>query len=599
MVKCYIKDYPRPQLVRKNWINLNGQWDFSFDDEKKGYPEKWYETFPEKYQEITVPFTYETKLSGIADESIHPCVWYHRTLSVDKASLKNKRLILHFEGSDFLTRVWINGKCAGDHRGGYARFSFDITDLTINGENSITVAAEDYPDIQQPRGKQRWMNDNFDCWYVQTTGIWKTVWAEIVPEIRLDELKITPIFENNEFRFELNAKAPKDCFGPELTAEIEVSYDGTPASVVSGSFLSDRLVLTADMNLTGKDDTGFIWDMKTWSPEEPYLYDLDIRIRCKGEVVDEVGSYCAMREIRIDGPNVLLNGRPLYQRLILDQGYWKDSHLTPPDEEALVTDIERIQSFGYNGVRKHQKIEDERFLFWSDVKGLLLWSEAPAAYRYTDAAVQEFTAEWMEIVKQNYNHPCIITWTPFNESWGVSMIKTKKTEQHFTEAIYHLTKSFDPYRPVITNDGWEHTVSDIITLHDYEEEGKTLKERYAEFKEEIFASKLYHNGFKSAFADGFSGDDKPVIISEYGGIAFDNGEAGWGYGNKVSDAKEFAKRFDAVTTAIKELPYVCGYCYTQVSDVQQEVNGLMDMERNCKVDPEVISEINLRPVKSI
>jgi len=210
----------------------------------------------------------------------------------------------------------------------------------------------------------------------------------------------------------------------------------------------------------------------TWSPENPNLYDISLTLKRNGKVIDMVLSYFGMRDIRIEGCNVLLNGIPLYQRLILDQGYWKDSHLTAPDEEALIADIDKVMSAGYNGVRKHQKIEDEKYLYWADVKGLLVWSEMAAAFEFNDDAVTMFTREWMEIVRQNYNHPSIITWTPFNESWGIPAVKTDTTQQLFTEAIYYLTKSYDKYRPVICNDGWEHTISDIITIHDYEEEGE-------------------------------------------------------------------------------------------------------------------------------
>ena len=354
--------------------------------------------------------------------------------------------------------------------------------------------------------------------------------------------------------------------------------------------------MLVDMDMNGKDSTNYVWDQKTWSPEEPNLYDLTLTLRYRDQIMDEVDSYCAMREIRIENGNILLNGRPLYQRLILDQGYWEESHLTPPSEEALIKDIDLIMALGYNGVRKHQKIEDERFLYWCDVKGLLVWSEAPSAYSFSDQAVQEFTSEWMEIVRQNYNHPCIITWVPFNESWGISKVETDRQQQHFTEAIYHLTKSMDGMRPVVVNDGWEHTVSDIITLHDYQEDAALLRERYTRCEEEIFSTKVYHNDFKSAMANGYAYQGQPVIISEFGGIAFQNGEPGWGYGNKVADKEAFLKRFDDITTAIKEIPYVNGYCYTQVTDVQQEINGLMDMKRRYKVDPEKIREINLRHV---
>jgi hypothetical protein len=290
---------------------------------------------------------------------------------------------------------------------------------------------------------------------------------------------------------------------------------------------------------------------------------------------------------------ILLNNVPIYQRLILDQGYWNDSHLTPPSEDAIIEDIEKIMAMGYNGIRKHQKIEDERFLYWCDVKGVLVWSEMAASYSFNDNAIAQFTNEWVDIVKQNYNHPCIITWVPFNESWGLHNIKTNVKQQNFTQTIYYLTKSLDENRPVIVNDGWEHTISDIITLHDYEEKAFTLLERYSD-KDSILENRIAFDKRKYVFADGFAYRGQPIIISEFGGIALSNGQQGWGYGNKVVDNEAFIKRFDEITTAIKNLPYVCGYCYTQVTDVQQEINGLMDAERNFKIEPKIIKAINER-----
>lgn len=596
-MKCYKKDYPRPQFVRGSWENLNGIWDFAFDDGNQGETEKWYDTFP-KEKEINVPFTYETKLSGIQDESRHDYIWYHRMLQVDAAKLEKNSYVIHFEGSDFITKVWVNGQFAGSHRGGYARFSFDITGLVKDGANELVVKVEDCFDIQQPRGKQRWIPNNFGCWYVQTTGIWKTVWSEYVPKYNIESVKMTPVLENFALELEAHVKIPESMRDGRFLLETTISFKGELIHKAYHAVLKERICTSID--LYAQKDSSFEWGVTTWSPEWPNLYDIEFRLIERDlteEVIwDEIGSYFALREIKIEGSNILLNGRPIYQRLILDQGYWKDSHLTPPSEEALIEDIDKIRALGYNGLRKHQKTEDERFLYWCDVKGMLVWSEVPAAYRFTDYAVEEFTKEWMEIVKQNYNHPCIITWTPFNESWGLNNVKTKRVEQHFTEAIYHLTKSFDPYRPVIVNDGWEHTVSDIITLHDYEEAGEVLKNRYIDYKEQILSGEVYHSLFKKAFADGFTYKGQPIIISEFGGIAFNNDDSGWGYGNKVNTKEDFIKRFDSITTAVKELPYVCGYCYTQVSDVQQEINGLMDMDRNFKVEPEIIKEINERNV---
>ena len=378
-----------------------------------------------------------------------------------------------------------------------------------------------------------------------------------------------------------------------LSLQAEVTFEGRLIARASAAVMKKSFELKLDLDMPREDEP---WGVYTWSPENPRLYDICFFLHDGNGTPDEVRSYFGMREIRVEGEHILLNGQPLYQRLILDQGYWEKSHLTPPDEEALIEDIDKIQALGYNGVRKHQKIEDERFLYWCDVKGMLVWSEAPAAYEFSDEAVSEFVKEWTDIVRQNYNHPSIITWVPFNESWGIPRVKDNREQQHFTESVYHLTKSMDKFRPVIVNDGWEHTVSDIITLHDYEEFGEILKNRYVRYEKEILAGEVYHCGFKSAFANGYSYRGQPVIISEFGGIAFAGQGSEWGYGSAVDTKEAFLKRFDAVTTAIKEIPYVCGYCYTQVTDVQQEINGLMDIRRNFKVSPDKIKEINERQV---
>jgi beta-galactosidase/beta-glucuronidase len=540
-----------------------------------------------------VPFTYEYPASGIGDQGRHDVVWYQRSAELDKR--QGKRLFLRFEGSDYHTQAWVNGIFAGEHSGGYARFSFDITEQAREGENRITVRVEDSFDISQPRGKQRWKDENFGCWYLQNTGIWKSVWIEETPEIRIAGLKMTPNLLKGTLEIEAEIArplgTPRGDSGENLNFEAAISFQGRAVNSTIVPASKGRLRLTADMNNTALEE----WGIKPWSPERPDLYDISLRLTRDGKIVDQVLSYFGMRDIRIQGNSVLLNGSPLYQRLILDQGYWKDSGITPPGEQALIDDIDKVMAAGYNGVRKHQKIEDERFLYWADVKGLLVWSEMAATYEFTDAARENFTRQWMEILKQNYNHPSIITWTPFNESWGVPGILASEPQQHFTEAVYYLTKAYDPWRPVICNDGWEHTVSDIITLHDYEEGGNDLFDRYEDL-DAILDNEIAHNKSRFAFAQGYKYGGQPVIISEFGGIAFNNRGEGWGYGNKVKSPEEYIKRFDAITTAIKELDGVSGFCYTQVSDVQQEINGIMDMDRNFKVEPGILKEINTRKV---
>lgn len=586
-MKTYIKNYPRPQMVRGEWENLNGIWGFAFDDQNIGEEASWYKDFRGDMK-ITVPYTYETKMSGIEKEERHDFVWYSRNINITEAMKEQGRIMLHFEGSDYITKVWVNGQFVGKHRGGYARFSFEITDVAHVGENSLVVKVEDSYDAHQPRGKQRWKDNNYGCWYVQTTGIWKTVWLESLPQEYLKTLKITPNFKEKEVEVELDVEMNSE----DLVIEASVEFDGVEVNKSQVRIVENHSKIHLNVFSLAVSE----WGMETWSPNAPNLYDLNVRIIKGGKILDEVNSYFGMREIRIEQSNILLNGVPLYQRLLLDQGYWKDSHLTPPNEEALIADIDKTLELGYNGVRKHQKVEDERFLYWCDVKGVLVWSEFPAAYQFSDYAVESLTKEWMEIVSQNYNHPSIITWTPFNESWGIPEVKTNQAQQYFTESIYYLTKTMDPYRPVIVNDGWEHTISDIITLHDYEEFGDVFFNRYNGYKDEILKNSIYHSRHKSAFANGYSYKGQPIIISEYGGIAFDNDKEGWGYGDKVDSEEAFIKRFEDITDAIKESPYICGFCYTQLSDVQQEVNGLMDIQRNFKVDPKRICEINKRQI---
>ena len=591
-MKAYRKDYPRPQLVRDGWMDLNGTWDFCFDDEKRGEREKWQEAFPSDARKIEVPFTYETARSGIGDPSHHETVWYHRTLL---KSGSGKHTILHLEGSDFETDVWVNGEHAGNHRGGYARFSFDITAFLHEGENDLTIRVKDPLSIEQPRGKQRWAPVSYACWYVQTTGLWKSVWTEEVPETYVEALKITPDFTGGAVRLEIRTGGElPGAAGKELEVETEISFSGTRIAKSRKQVL--RSLTTDDISVFSPEESPF--GIHPWTPADPALYDVTIRLLADGEPVDEVYSYFGLREVSIDKGTILLNGEPLYQRLILDQGYWKDSGLTAPDEQALIDDIDKIQAMGFNGVRKHMKVEDERFLYWCDVKGLLVWSEMAAAYEFSDRAVAEFTREWLEVVQQNYSHPSIITWTPFNESWGVPRIKTEKMQQHFTQAVYYLTRSIDSMRPIITNDGWEHTISDVVTLHDYEEDGDVFLARYDGNREEIGTGHIYHNRFKAAMADGYPYTGQPVIVSEFGGIAFSGGETGaWGYGNTVDTEEAFLERFDRIITAIKKVPYISGYCYTQVSDVQQEINGLLTEDHEYKVTPEKLKEINCRVVR--
>lgn len=583
----YIKNYPRPQFVRNEWESLNGVWDFIFDDDNRGEREEYYIKFPAE-KSINVPFTYETRLSGIHDESVHNAVWYGRKINISEKQLENKKILLHFEGSDYLTKVWVNGRFIGSNEGAYSRFSFEIDEYLNVGENYLTVKAEDSLAEEQPRGKQRYKKESFACWYVQTTGIWKTVWMEFVPEYYIKNVKITPDPESKTVKtyFETNI-SEKQFEDNEFYIETEISFAdkvlNTAKNVLIKSCQQDEIGLCAD-------DV----EINKWSPENPNLYDIKYTLYCNGEKTDTVYSYFGVREISAQNGRILLNGEELYLRLVLDQGYWKDSHLTPPSEEALIKDIDTVLEYGFNGVRKHQKVEDERFLYWCDVKGVLVWGEMASFYTFNDKAVQSFTNEWIKVVKQNYNHPSIITWVPVNESWGVSDMNSNKLQQNYVNSIYYLTKSIDGTRPVISNDGWEHTISDIVTVHDYEQDGKTLYSSYTDDEKKVLNNMTVNNENRKLFVDGYKYDGQPIMMSEYGGIAM-NCDDGWGYGTQAKNEDEFLERFKALTAAVKDIPYICGYCYTQLSDVQQEINGLVDETRKDKFSSETkdkMREIN-------
>ncbi|SFL66777.1 Glycosyl hydrolases family 2 [Gracilibacillus orientalis] len=574
-------EYPRPQFRREFWLNLNGTWKFTFDDQDIGEKEAWY-TKPNFTNEIQVPFTYETKASGIGDQTFHPCIWYQRMFEVPNNEI-DKQAILRFQASDYLTKVWVNGHYIGEHAGGNAAFSFNISHVVNKlEENELVVKVEDSQSCYQPRGKQRWTDSNFGCWYVQNTGIWQTVWLEFLQEESIERVKITPNMDENTVSFDYRLNGDLNENGKLDTI---ISFKGKV--VKQFSLVPDRANMHMEVDITSELHE---WGVMYWTPQHPHLYDVSFRLSVNGDVVDEVDSYFGMRKISIKDDQVLLNNTPIYQKLLLDQGYWPDSMLTPPSDEAMIEDIEKTLAMGFNGVRKHQKIEDERFLYWCDKKGLLVWSEMAATYEFSDEAVENFTKEWLDIIQQHYNHPSIITWVPFNESWGVPKIFKDKRQQAFTESIYYLTKAIDAQRPIIVNDGWEHTISDIIALHDYEELGELFYERYKD-KDLILDNKIPHNKHKYAFADGYKYRGQPVILTEYGGIAF-NDDSGWGYGNQVETEEEFLKRYQDITGAIKATPYICGYCYTQTTDVQQEINGLLKEDRTPKISLEKIRAVN-------
>lgn len=560
-------EYPRPQFVRENWLNLNGTWQFSFDK-------------PSFDREITVPFAYQSRLSGLGVAERHDVVWYRRGFRLPE-DWQEKTVLLHFGAVDYSCDVWVNDVHAGSHEGGHADFTIEITRALHPGENTVAVRAEDeLSDLALPRGKQYWQAEPKSIFYTPTTGIWQTVWLECVERDYILRVDITPDLDRREAAFDYILS------GEGLELEIELTFQGKPVAKERTAALrpGGRAVLTLDKERLGEDN--FI-SACAWSPKKPRLFDVTYRLYRGQTLVDTVSSYFGLRKISIEDGVILLNNYPYYQKLLLDQGYWPDSLLTAPSDEAFVTDIQYAKAMGFNGVRKHQKAEDPRFLYHADRLGLLVWGEAPNSYEYSADYVRRFTREWMELIRRDYNHPCIIAWTPLNESWGVENINTDPRQASHSRAMVELTKSLDATRLVMSNDGWEQTVPDVLGIHDYDAEKARLEKRYASLE----AVLRFRPAGRRLFAEGAAYAGQPVMVTECGGIAYCADQTGWGY-TAAGSEREFLASYYQVVSAFLESPVVQGFCYTQLSDVQQEQNGLLTFARKPKVDCEAIRAIN-------
>jgi beta-galactosidase/beta-glucuronidase len=585
-------EYPRPQLRRPEWTNLNGEWAFAFDDEDAGLAHGWHNVSVDHLysdaspfdRRITVPFCYQSRLSGIGDPSFHDVVWYARTFDPPPGG---ERLLLHFGAVDYRATVWVDGTQVAFHEGGHTPFSADVTPALAEGENVLVVRAEDPSrDATIPRGKQYWKERSEGIFYTRTTGIWQTVWLEPVGRRRFDSLRLTPDVDAACVDVEVGVEG----YEPGLSLRLVVSLG-------EEMVLDDRAELQAPLIQRSlpllwrgtAPDTPHLseWPKPAlWSPEHPNLYDLRLELLdADSNALDAVESYFGMRKIEARGGKVLLNDRPYYQRLVLDQGYFPGGLLTAPTDEDLRKDIELAKEMGFNGARKHQKIEDPRWLFWADALGFLVWSEMANAYQYSPNYVRRITTEWQEALRRDHNHPCIVAWVPMNESWGVPDLATDPAQIDHLLSLYHLTCSLDNSRLVVSNDGWEHARTDLCTIHDYGSP-ETLSRRYAT-PESSVASRPAN---RPIYVPGHGYRGEPIIISEFGGIAFSSDEGGWGY-STVADAEELLDHYEALITALLRNETVQGFCYTQLTDVEQEVNGLLTCDRKPKADPTRIRKI--------
>ena len=557
-------EYPRPQFERTDWVNLNGQWTFEMDFGSSGEQRGWTNS-KGLSKKITVPFCPESELSGIGYTDFIPCVWYQRNINIP-AEWNGKKILLHFGAADYETKVYVDGKMVGEHKGSGSSFNFDITSYVKAGQqaNLVVRVYDNLRGGMQPGGKQCTALYSAGCSYTRVTGIWQTVWMEAVneqalknvfaiPDIDQQQLVVRPEFYNE---------------GNNNTLTVEVK-DGKKTVAKRTSQASNQSTIVLPIK-----------NAHLWSPEDPYLYDVKYTVKnAQGEVIDEVSSYMGMRKVHISGGYFYLNNKPYFQRLVLDQGYYPDGIWTAPSDEALRQDIEMSKAVGFNGARLHQKVFEERYYYWADKLGYLTWGEEASWVLNinNELAVRNFLTEWAEIVVRDRNHPSLVTWTPLNETWNA----TPGVYVRFVNDLYALTKAIDPTRPINDASGDSHVKTDIWSVHDYTREpdkliaNHTIKagvEPYRNMKGKDFLSKY---------------EGQPYMVDEFGGLPWIPKEEranSWGYGANIDTVEEFYSILEKEIDALKACKHVVGFCYTQITDVEQEKNGIYYYNRKPKFD---------------
>ena len=573
-------EHPQPQFQREIWENLNGEWEFEFDDHRVGDKEKWFLSEKSLTKRIQVPFVYQSELSGIGNTEFHDLVWYRKKITIP-TNFSGNNIILHFGAVDYLADIWVNGQHKISHQGGNTPFKVNITNDVVQGENVIVVRVEDFStDITLPRGKQYWKEKSEAIWYTNTTGIWQTVWLEAVPDISVEKVRFTPFIDTTEIEIQSYINGYKNL--ENLQLQISIYFDGE--AVIQDIYGVKSKVETRRIKLNEFNEHHV---SHLWTPETPFLYDIEFKLLWDGIMIDKVKSYFGMRKISVENGKVCLNNRPYYMRLVLDQGYFQKGILTAPSDEDLRKDIEMTKALGFNGARKHQKVEDPRYLYWCDKLGLIVWGEMANALDYSEDYVKKISGEWQEVIERDYNHPCILVWVPLNESWGVPKILTDSKQQQHALAMYHLTKSLDSTRLVVSNDGWELVKTDLCTVHDYEWRSEILGKRYKTVENAIGEMPAG----RQIFVGEYQYCGQPIVVSEFGGIAYKNVEEnGWGYSGAVNE-EDFLNRFQSVVGSLKDSDTIQGFCYTQLTDVEQEMNGLLSSGRVPKVPIEEICKI--------
>ncbi|MCH4210681.1 MAG: hypothetical protein LKF75_04705 [Bacilli bacterium] len=575
-VLSYEKGHPNPLFYRPDWMSLNGKWDFVFDDDNLGLKEGWSSKIPDGTIKIKVPYSYEVPSSGVKDKKEHKILWYFKTFQNPHYEGKS---MLHFERCDYVFDGWLNGHYLGKHIGGYDAFRYDVSDFLIEGENLLVVRTYDDKDPAHVRGKQTWEEKPFACFYPTTSGLYGDVWLEDVNKASIQGYDARASYEEKAVYLRL-------LFTPEAVGSqcmLEVSFRGKMA--VSDSFTVTGIYMERCINIPSKM-------FKRWSPAYPCLYDLKMSLARNGDFLDVVYSYFGVNEISQKKNYIALNGKKRYLKFVLYQGYNPKGGYTFTEDEYK-KDISLIKGMGFNGVRVHEKVESELFYYLCDREGVLNDVELPSPHKYEPLEEDEVQSEFGRIVTDHVGHPSTIAYVGYNESWGVEDIATSLDQQKLSTSLYQMANRIDWTRPCISNDGWEHTESDLLSLHNYAESKEEMEEFASELKDKLSRGENFDVSLgKKAFAGDFHYSGQPLMMSEFFGAIYKTDEAkGWGYGAPVKSNRAYLQRYRALLKVLKKCDFA-GYCATQFADTYQEKNGFVDENRNVKASIDSIKKIN-------
>ena len=573
--KSYHKNHPNPQRYRENYISLNGKWDFLFDENDEGAEKQFYKDFPKDHLEIIVPYPYQAKASGINLPNKHvDVVWYHKTIEINDLS---KTYLLTFLAVDYESVLFVNGQRVYKHVGGYDSFSVDITKYLVQGENHLVLRIRDETSVDQIRGKQTWRDKTFECFYTDTTGIVLPIYIEVLEEKYIKYFSFKGDYTKKTLKVHLEADA-------DLKYRIEVFSRGENKALKDEVFSLELL-----------DHEIAFEEVKPWSYDDPYLYDVRLTLLDKDVVVDQILTYFGFVSFSAKEGHIFVNDKDTYLKFVLDQGYFPDV-ITTPTEAQIIQDLENIHECGFNGLRKHEKIECPLFFYYADLIGLYMWQECPSAHWYSYHSMMCYHEQLPRQIRDHFSHPCIMTYVIFNESWGIQDLWRYQEMREEVDKLYDLVKSMSLDKFVVSNDGWEHCKTDLLTFHNYAAYEEDLDKEISSFEPlKIGENMKIASWGKTMFAcEDYKYQGQPILFTEFAGIAFDysNKDREWGYGGKVHDEQGYLERYASQLRYIKKMKDIRGFCMTQLTDVEIEKNGLYTFERKPKMDISKIRELH-------